>query len=462
MSSIDLDIYKDSSLTNELKIFFLENYDKLDTKENKSIPNEMLIQLDKLLFFVRMSSSQINPQYKENIIDQFPKSNSVSLMEQFITSLAKLLSEDSSQRNIIFASLVISLILNDKQFYSQSILLDIVRFILSNLSTLTKEQIDRINFDFILKIIRYNYEDESKQESIQNFLSIEFILNSFPSFSKSFFTRYGLQLLKLFNTFCSYQHSKKDGRLIFEKITKIRNEININYHFKYICNIIINMIKFQTLPSDLFIEYEYQNFLHDIILDKKNSSVIEYALYLIGLCTLNNIISGFFDASFFVKVFTQNYTDHIRIMILWNLSIGLNDEICHFLVETNFLNYISNIYRSCSFKLKHEIASLIANMMCSSSDPPEVFLTEQIIEILLDSMMIFDEDDVFKIGFSLYQTIEDLQCQEEGEKIEFVKKLMIDSNFQEIIDHLEENCNELNNQLAKNFNEFLDVDESNK
>ena len=117
-----------------------------------------------------------------------------------------------------------------------------------------------------------------------------------------------------------------------------------------------------------------------------------------------------------------------------------------------------------SSELKHEITSLLTNMMCITSDPPEIFLSVQIIEILLDSMMTFDDNDIFKTGFTLYQTIEDYAIinQDENEMIENLKKILNESNIKELIEHLEESDNELNNQLALKFKEFICIDNSNE
>lgn len=466
-SCASIDDYKDSFapvLVSEFQGFFYKNYDKLAINDDQFELKNLTTELQQLLFLAKMCSLQVDSTKKEKIASQIPICCDDSLTEQFFTALAKTLCENPNQQNIIFASIIISLLSNNKDFYSHAILLDIIKHILSNLQLLTPKQISQLNFNFILKIIRYQIKHESDQSKFKEFMPLELILSRFSQLSDSFFSKYILEYLKYLNTFCSYPHSQEEGKMIFEEITKLRNKMTINYHYKYLCSIIISMINFQTLPIDLFTVYEYQNFLHDIIFDKNNIGVIEHALYLIGLCTLNNIIAGFYDVNFFLRILSEHHMDNIRIMVLWNLSIGLSDEICHFLIEKNFLNYLTKLYKTCSFKLKHEITSLLTNMMCITSDPPEIFLSVQIIEILLDSMMTFDDNDIFKTGFTLYQTIEDYAIinQDENEMIENLKKILNESNIKELIEHLEESDNELNNQLALKFKEFICIDNSNE
>lgn len=417
--------------------------------------------LPQLLFFAQMCVSHIKTGEKKGTCIKILDNCDSALIDQFLAYVSKILYDNISSQNILIAFKIISLLSKDKCFYSHLILLNITKLILSNLSLLNQQQINQINLNVLLKIIKYNYKQEERRNIILEHFPIGFIISCTSEFLNTSFHVFGLQWIKFLNTFCSYSHSIEDGRLIFENISNIRNKINMNLHLKYFCNIIVNMIKFKTLPLDLFVSNNYNIFFRNLILKKGNSGIIEHALYVIGLCTMNNIIYGFFYTNFFIRIFfAYPFNEKIRILVLWNLSVGLNSEISHFLIETNFLNEIISIYQNSSLKLKHQIISLITDMMCTSSDPPEIFLANNIIEILIDAMLIFN-DDISKIALSLYQTIEDCIAQNQNSIIENLKQFLLDSNFMEIIEILENSEDQFNLQLSVKLCNFLYTSESN-
>ena len=446
---------------------YKEHADPLDLNiENKDSQIEKMSskKSKKLCSFYSLVRSQaisikLEDENQKIVIPQLNEIDEKVIYESFISLFSyihAICESNSNCSNVLIAYNIIHLISNTKYFYSIIQVLQIIEYFLSRLPILPNKQISKLSLNPILKIISFNYQKADYRQIIQDHFPLPTIVEIAKTIKKS--TTNWLEYLSIYS---SFEHSQEDSLIIFHEITQKMDDFYTNYEFNYFLDILINLINNQTLPLESFYEFNYPQYLKNLILIKnKNTDLIQRVLYLVGLIFIHchqNINE--FDIDFLLFIFhSYKYNQQIIIIVLW-CSLFLNENVCDFLIDDGFLNEIVDVYQNGEIKCKGEIALFIVDLMWMSTNSPQLFLSAEILSILIDSISIEDENAILKTITALYQTIEDCQL-EDIEFVENVKQVLIDLNFLDIIDQLTDSHGDEIVGYAQKFDVLLNENDS--
>lgn len=447
---------------------YKEHADALDLNfQNKDSQFEKLTskKFEKLCSFYSLVRSQAFSIKLENenqkiIIPQLNEIDEKVIYESFISLFSyihAIFESNSNCSNVLIAYNIIHLISNTKSFYSIIQVLQIIEYFLSRLPILPNKQISKLSLNPILNILSFNYQKADCRQIIQNHFPLPTIVAISKHIKKS--TTNWLEYLSIYS---SFEHSQEDSLIIFHEITQKMDDFYTNYEFSDFLDILINLINNQTLPLELFYEFNYPQYLKNLILIKnKNTDLIQRVLYLVGLIFIHshqNINEFDIDSLLFI-FHSYKYNQQIMIIVLWGISTFLNENVCDFLIDNGFLNEIVDVYQNGEIKCKGEIALFIVDLMWMSTNSPQLFLSAEILSILIDSISIEDENAILKTVTALYQMIEDCQL-EDIEFVENVKQVLIDLNFLDIIDQLNDSRIDEIFGYAQKFHVLLNENDS--
>ncbi|KAK8842635.1 hypothetical protein M9Y10_025494 [Tritrichomonas musculus] len=312
------------------------------------------------------------------------------------------MNEQITVQNILNASKILSFIYSNiklaqlqfKQLLKYHYLLDLVNKCLHNLNLLSQDQIKEFDFNPFLKIISLSYDDESIRAKALELFPIQFIIKDISPFIKLFINQYGPSLLVCFNSFCSLQHNPSDANIIFNELAYIKNFLTDNGSIIQICFILINMIKHNTIPTENFTE-NFTGYLTELV-GSKDINVVREVLLLIGN-TISKQITKYDKLDFFQILFSNINDECIIVYTLWILSFGINIESIKMWIENKNYEKLVNLYPTFSVNSKTELAYFITDMILNSKTIYDEVITFEVLDLLLDSLYIGDNNIVERV-----------------------------------------------------------------